>query len=186
MEYVYHGSKMHDLKELEPHESTHGNYVYATKDKTIAIVMSKRCGDDATYTFGTPKDNVYDLVERIPFAFKKMFSNDFSLYTLDASNFKDIKTGFNEVVSENSVKVLKEEKYNNVYEAIHDLEKQGLIRIYIYPDRPDYIPQDDKDIVYKVRNVYIGALHRNVTDREFMRWIFLHPNLENEFRKLAK
>lgn len=39
MEYVYHGSKIHGLEVLTPHESTHGTYVYATKSKEIAIIM---------------------------------------------------------------------------------------------------------------------------------------------------
>ena len=47
-----------------------------------------------------------------------MFNNPFSLYTLPIDTFKDIKTGFAEVVSDISVKVLKEEKCSNVYEAL--------------------------------------------------------------------
>ena len=47
-----------------------------------------------------------------------MFNNPFSLYTLPIDTFKDIKTGFAEVVSDISVKVLKEEKSSNVYEAL--------------------------------------------------------------------
>ena len=73
MSYVYHGSKTHGLTELEPRPSTHGTYVYATDDKSIAIIMSKRCGDDATYSLSRNEKGGYDLVERIPGAFNKMF-----------------------------------------------------------------------------------------------------------------
>lgn len=52
-----------------------------------------------------------------------MFNNPFSLYTLPINTFKDIKTGFAEVVSDTSVKVLKEEKYPNVYESLKKLEQ---------------------------------------------------------------
>lgn len=53
-----------------------------------------------------------------------MFNNPFSLYTLTIDTFKDIKTGFAEVVSDTSVKVLKEEKCSNVYEALKKLEQK--------------------------------------------------------------
>lgn len=144
MKYVYHGSKVHGLKTISPHRSTHGTYVYAMEAKEIAIIMSKRCGDDATFSLSR-NDNKekYNLVERIPHAFEKMFSNEFSLYTLDGSHFKDIKTGFNEVVSEEEVPVIKEEIYPSLIEAVKTLVDDGLINIYYYPDRPNYIPEDD-------------------------------------------
>ncbi|MCH5166389.1 MAG: hypothetical protein J1F35_00720 [Erysipelotrichales bacterium] len=185
MEYVYHGSKVHGLKSLTPHESTHGTYVYATACKEIAIIMSKRCGDDATYSLTTNKDGKLDLVERLPHAFAKMFSNAFSLYTLDASSFKNINTGFNEVVSEVEVTVIKEEEYSNLMDALNKLVEDNLINIYYYPNRPDYIPADDSDLIDKIRNTYIAKMHKQYTTRQLARWIFLHPNLEAEFRSIA-
>lgn len=185
MSYVYHGSKVHGLKALILHKSTHGTYVYATKSKEIAIIMSKKCGDDATYSLTTNDEGKLDLVERIPHAFDKMFSNTFSLYTLDSSLFKNINTGFNEVVSEVEVPIIYEESYDSLMDAIDNLVEEGLINIYYYPNRPDYIPTDDYDLIYKIRNVYIDKMHKQYTDREIARWIFLHPNLEEEFRKIA-
>ena len=49
MNDLYHGSKNSKLKTLEPHNSTHVNYVYATKIKELEILFSKRAGDDLTY-----------------------------------------------------------------------------------------------------------------------------------------
>ena len=186
MSYVYHGSKTHGLTELEPRPSTHGTYVYATDDKSVAIIMSKRCGDDATYSLSRNEKGGYDLVERIPGAFDKMFSNDFSLYTLDASTFKNIDTGFNEVVSTEPVKVEKEEQYPRLIDAIDKLVDAGLVDIYYYPYRPSYIPNDDMDLVQKIRETYIKKLHKQYNEREIARWIFLHPNLETEFRNIGK
>lgn len=185
MKYVYHGSKVHGLKELIPHESTHGTYVYATKSKEIATIMSKKCGDDATYSLTTNGEGKLDLVERIPCAFEKMFSNTFSLYTLDSSLFKNINTGFNEVVSESIVSVIHEESYDSLMDAVNKLADDGLISIYYYPSRPDYIPEDDYDLIDKIRNVYIKKMKKQYTNREIARWIFLHPNLEEELRKIA-
>lgn len=186
MEYVYHGSKVPGLKMLIPHKSTHGIYVYATKIKEIAIIMSKRCGDDAAYSLKTNGDGKLDLVERLPHAFEKMFSNKFSLYTLDSSLFKNINMGFNEVVSETEVPVIKEEIYTSLIDAINKLVDNHLINIYYYPNRPDYIPANDSDLIDKIRNTYIGKMHKQYTDREIARWIFLHPNLEDELRIIAE
>ncbi len=185
MEYVYHGSKIHNIKEIIPHESMHGNFVYATPDKTISIVMASRCGDDSVYYFGrNDKTKPYDLVERVPGAFDKMFSNDFSLYYLDANDFKNIHTGFNEVVSDHSVKVLKEELYENLFDAVINLANEGLINIYRYPDRPEYIPKDDTDIIDKLGH-YINDLGKSINNINIEYWIFRHPNIENEIREFA-
>lgn len=185
MNYVYHGSSVHGIKELIPHQSTHGEYVYATKNKAIAVIMAKKSGDDATYSLSINDDGTLDLVERIPGAFTKMFSNEFSLYILDSSYFKEINTGFDEVVSESIVPVVHEESYNNLMDAIDRLKKEGVINIYYYPDRPNYIPIDDYDLIDKIRNVYIAKMKKQYTDKQIARWIFLHPNLENELRKIA-
>lgn len=186
MEYVYHGSKVHDLKELTPHQSTHGNYIYATPNKSIAIVMSKCCGNDITYTFGrNDQSKPYDLVERVVDAFDKMYSNDFSLYTLEANGFKDIHTGFNEVVSEHLVKVLKEEKYDNVFDAVKKLEEEGKIIIYRYPNRPYYIPSDDSDLLEKAKKQFLNEDEYDEKIRKITKWIFSHPNLEDKIKEFA-
>ena len=36
MGIVYHGSSVSGLKTIAPHQSTHGNYVYATPEKLIS------------------------------------------------------------------------------------------------------------------------------------------------------
>jgi hypothetical protein len=187
MGYLYHGSETSNIKVLEPHKSTHGNYVYATKDKNIAIIMSKCCGDDTTYSLRkNNNDGVLDLVERIPGAFNKMFKNSFSLYTLSDETFKDTNTGFDEVVSETGVSVIKEEHYNSLINVINELVANNKIRIYYYPDRPDYIPKDDYDLLYKIKHTYIEKFGKKYNDRELSRWIFLHPNLEEELRIIAR
>lgn len=64
-----------------------------------------------------------------------MFNNSFSIYTVDATTFKEINTGFDEVVSDVAVPVLKEEKYPSVYEALKKLEKEmaGMnLKIYYF------------------------------------------------------
>lgn len=61
-----------------------------------------------------------------------MFNNPFSLYTLPINAFKDIKTGFAEVVSDTSVKVLKNELFlNNGIKVI----------LETYPELENYVKQ---------------------------------------------
>ena len=176
MEYVYHGSSTRGLKELTPHKSTHGNYLYATDDKRIAIVFSKRCGDDLVYSFGKNDDGPYHLVERMPGVLEKMFSNDSSIYTLPADNFKDLKTGFKEVLSTESAPVLNEEYIPNVFDAVKKLEEEGFLRIYRYPSRPEWIPEDDSDLVQKIVR-HSARTNEPLTKNTFNRLVFLHPDL---------
>ena len=154
MGFVYHGSKEHGIKRLEPRRSTHGVYVYATPEKVLALIFSGRCGDDLTYDIGhfnTDKNDPWELVENVPGAFEKMFSNSSSIYSFSDDTFKDINTGFKEVVSEVGVDVVSEEYCENVYERILQAEKEGLVKIYRYPNKPAGFKQDGSDILDRWR-----------------------------------
>lgn len=174
MGYVYHGSATSNLNKIIPHTSTHGNFVYATPRKELAIIFAKRAGDDMTFSlFRNSKEEPYNLVERIPYAFEAMFSNKASIYTLDDSTFIDINTGFTEVVSETEVDVIKEEKIDNLYKKIKELETNGVIKIYYYPNKPNSIPLDNSDLIDKEIKI---AKMMNFKPN-FERLLFLHPQL---------
>lgn len=186
MGIVYHGSKEQGLTRLEPRKSTHGTYVYATPEKALAVHFSARCGDDLVYDighFGTDKNSPWQLVELVPGAFEKMYSNSSSVYTLDDKEFKDINTGFCEVVSEEAVDIINEEYYENVFDAILKLEKEGLIKIYRYPNKPLGI--ENKDLLNKWRR-YKNKLNMYFGKDDFERMIYLHPELLNETNDLIK
>lgn len=179
MGVVYHGSKEHGLKRLEPRKSTHGVYVYATPEKVLALHFSGRCGDDVTYDIGhfdTEKDGPWELVENIPQAFEKMYSNSSSIYTFSDETFMDIHTGFAEVVSEVGVDVLEEEYCKNVYDGILKAEKEGLVKIYRYPNKPKGLKSDGSTILDKWR-FYQENLHKVFRKEEFDRLVFLRPEL---------
>ena len=187
MDVVYHGSNMHGLESLEPRKSTHGRYVYATPSKVLAVLFSGRCGDDLTYSLGHfdfDRNGPWELVENIPGAFEKMFSNSSSIYTLDASNFRDLNSGFREVVSEEKVDVLDEEQYDSVYEAVFKLEEEGLLKIYRYPDKPQSLKQDGSVILDKFRK-YKNELNIDIGKRDFERLVYLHPSLLPQINDLA-
>lgn len=188
MNYVYHGSKEKGLKILEPHKSTHGNYVYATKYKVLALHFSGRCGDDLTYDIGhfdNDKNGPWELVENIPGAFDKMYSNSSSIYTISDETFKDIHTGFEEVVSESSVNIIKEEVYENVWQGLLISEQEGLLKIYRYPNKPLCMKKDGSDILDKWR-FYKTRMNKEFTKNEFDRLVYLHPNLLNGINDLSQ
>ena len=188
MGIVYHGSKEHRIKRLEPRKSTHGVYVYATPEKVLALNFSGRCGDDLTYDIGhfnTDKNGPWELVENIPGAFEKMFSNSSSIYSFSDETFKDIHTGFEEVVSEVGVDVVNEEYCENVYEGLLDAEREGLVRIYRYPNKPAGLKQDGSDILDKWRR-YKYKMNKEFSKNEFDRLVYLHPNLLPKINELAQ
>ena len=188
MGIVYHGSKVHGIKRLEPRKSTHGVYVYATPEKVLALNFSGRCGDDLTFDighFGTDKDGPWELVENIPGAFEKMFSNSSSIYSLSDETFKDIHTGFEEVVSEVGVDVVDEEYCENVYEGLLRAEKDGLVKIYRYPNKPNGLKEDCSEILDKWRR-YKNKMHMNFSKNSFDRLVCLHPILLPKINELAR
>lgn len=174
---VYHGSSVGSLETITPHKSTHGTYVYASYDKEVATIFAKKCGNDLTYGIGrTNKSEPWTLIERVPGAFEVMFNNPFSLYTLSDESFKDINTHFDEVVSTKEVKVLKEEKYSNVYEALKSLERQGKVKFISFNPNSEII---HKDIDNMLERYVKGCLQRSNTlkKRDFEELLFLHPML---------
>lgn len=189
MGILYHGSSTHNMTTIEPKKSTHGEYVYATPIKSLAINFSGRFGNDLTYDIGhfdSEQDGPYELVELIPGAFDKMYSNSASIYTIPDDTFKDIGTGFQgEVVSEVGVNVINEDYYKNVYDALLDEEKKGNLIIYRYPNKPKGMSKDGSDILDKFRN-YKNNLNKEFTKNEFNRLVFLHPNLIDKINDLSK
>lgn len=188
MVLVYHGSREHGIKRLEPRKSTHGVYVYATPSKVLALHFSGRCGDDFTYDIGhfdSDKEGPWELVELIPGAFEKMYSNSSSIYSLPDDTFIDIQTGFREVVSEEGVDVIDEEYCENVYDGIKRAEAEGLVKIYRYPNKPAGMKQDGTDLLDKLRNQK-KTLNKEFRKDEFDRLVCLHPELLEKINDLAK
>ena len=183
---LYHGSSEQNLKRLEPHNSTHGNYLYATPYKELAIIFSKNSGSDYTYYLGKINDNEpYKLVERIPGAFEVMFNNSASIYTVSSDTFKDINTGFSELVSEVGVDTLSEEYIPNLYEKIKELEKEGFLKIYTYNNKPNEVPFDNSDLINKeIRQQ--KRKNKEITSHTFDNLIYYHPYLMEKINNKLK
>lgn len=149
MEYVYHGSKKSGIEKLEPRKSSHGiEYVYATPSKEIAMVMSCHMHDLNSVIAGRgTKESPLVVVERRPGVFDKFLHDYANVYTLNGENFYSGTNWGGEVVSEKAQIPLKEEYIEDVYSELLKSEQEGIIKMYHYPDRPEYIPLDNSDLI---------------------------------------
>lgn len=117
------------------------------------------------------------LVERKKDMFKDIFNVSGSLYTLSGKNFISGKTGWSaEVVSEFDEKVIHEEYINNVFEKLKELNNKGELKIYLYPNRPNYIPKDNSDLISKV----IRWQKNGINIDQFFK---LYPELKEQYLK---
>ncbi len=157
MKYVYHGSSISNLKIIKPNKSTHmKKYVYATPSKAIATIFLSNKGNDLYYYLaGDGINSKVVLVERKEGMFKEIFNRGVYIYKLDATNFKSGLTSWSaEVVSDKEEKVISKKYIKNVYNELLKLHKKGLIKLYLYPNRPSNIPLDNSDLIPKVISWY--------------------------------
>lgn len=153
MNYVYHGSSTPNLKTIKRNTSTHmKSWVYATPSKAIATIFLSSKGSDLYYRLsGNGIDKQIELVERKEGMFKEIFNCDGYIYKLNPQNFKSGLTGWSgEVVSERDEEVISCEYIENVYEELIKLNKEGLLKLYLYPNRPVYMPLNNSDLIPKV------------------------------------
>lgn len=121
--------------------------------KKLAIIFFGKYDNDYTYTIYRNNDyEPWQLVEKIPEGFQAIFQNSASIYTLDDVTFQNICTGFHEVVSEVTFNTTNEEYLGNVYTVIPQLASDDKIQLYLYPNRPKEIPQDNSDFIVKQIN----------------------------------
>lgn len=177
MRHVYHGSNMPFLKVIKKHNSTHKrNWVYASYSKEVALIFISKQGNDLFYSLSFDGKNYpIELVERKPLMFKKIFNCSGYIYKLDASNFMEGQTGWpGEVVSNTDEEVISFEYIENVYDELIKLDNEGLIKLYLYPNRPDYVPLDNSDLISKVLRWYKNGYNINS-------FYNIYPELKSKF-----
>ena len=81
--------------------------------------------------------------------------------------------------------VVNEEYCENVYEGLLAAEREGLVRIYRYPNKPAGLKQDGSDILDKWRR-YKYKMNKEFSKNEFDRLVYLHPNLLPKINELAQ
>lgn len=181
--YVYHASSIKGLTLIKPSISTHGErWVYATKDIVMAALFLSNKGGDLTCAVGR-EDGVPYICERFHGAFDYRYANvSGSIYILPSQTFIENKTQWEEeVVSESEVTPLQEIKINDVKTYLIDLSKNSKLKIFLYPDRPDEIPDDDEDLV--CRGIIWTRKWGDGVLKDFKKY---HPNLILRIKKGLK
>ena len=180
---VYHGSIHQGLKIIKRNKSTHGkSWVYATLSKAISTIFISHKGSDLYYYLsgdGT-ENNPVILVERKENMFKNIFNVSGSLYTLNGKNFISGKTGWSaELVSDYDEDVIYEEHIDNIFEKLKELNESGELKLYLYPNRPYFLPKDNSDLIPKV----IRWKNRGINIDQFFK---LYPELKEQFLNMIK
>lgn len=181
MNYVYHGSSIPNLKIIKPNESTHmKKWVYACASKAISIIFLSPLGNDLYYSLSGDGINYpVELVERKKGMFKKIFDCSGYIYKLDATNFKSGQTSWPaELVSDKEEKVIETICIENAYKELIKLNEEGLIKIYLYPERPNRIPNDNSDLIYKVIKWQKNGFDIN-------KFYKLYPELKDKFLQIS-
>ena len=62
----------------------------------------------------------------------------------------------------------------NVYDELIKLDKEGLIKLYLYLNRPDYVPIDNSDLIPKVLRWYRNGFNIN-------NFYNIYPELKDKF-----
>lgn len=149
MAFVYHGSTVQNLTEIIPHKN---RLIYAVKDKTISamFIRDTRRGHGSFSRSIGHEQGIPFIVERYKNALDDLYKNvSGSIYVLQDSSFMPDKLKW-QMVSKDKQPVIQEIKINDVKEFLIDLEKQNKLKIYCYPSRPKFIPQDDSDLIKEV------------------------------------
>lgn len=132
---LYHGSSVQNLKVLKPRlVSTSDKQriarVFATDNKMVALMFICKPGTPLSIGF---VNGVWYIKEKGPNAFEgyNIFG---SIYTVNGTGFVKLNSSFDEYVSLNSVKVINEEKYDNIWKELVKLEKSNQIKLIRYGD----------------------------------------------------
>ena len=182
MYYVYHGSSVPNLKVIKPRKSTHmKEWVYASSSIAVATIFLSPMHSDYYYHLeGDGVDFELILVERKEEMFKEIFNYGGYIYKLDGTNFKSGLTGWTaEVVSEHEEKVIDIIYVKNIYKELIKLSREGKLKLYLYPDRPSYIPLDNSDLIPKV----IRWQEKGINIDKFYE---IYPELEEKYLEMIK
>ena len=157
---VYHGSRIPDLKELSPKESTQvGSYLYATTNPLVALYFT-HSKDSLHLYFGTKmvdEKKMFYIVERIPGTLEN-YRKPSSLYVLDGKDFDYFKKdsfGNNEVRTDKKQTIAKEIKIEDTLEELKKYEERGQLKIHTYDNKPDFVPNDDSDMLRRGFRLYL-------------------------------
>ena len=148
---VYHGSPNKDINILKANRSTHmQDAIYATDNKVVAMLFMGRGNGDLD-TIKSLENGIPVLIERRPGILKKLYNKSGYIYELLGDSFKHLDYLWSpEVISfEKEIKPINQEYHENILKSLEQMRDNGLLKIYQYPLRPNYIPLDNSDLIDK-------------------------------------
>ena len=86
-------------------------------------------------------------------------------------------------MSEVPVNVIDEVEIPSVWEYLKSLEKDGELKIYRYPSRPNFYPTDDSDLIECAICMYIQGFD---IDKSFEMLENYHPELHARIEKTKR
>lgn len=171
---IYFGSHTDGLKEIHPGRDTLGNYIYGSLDPIIAAIYLANW-NDYIFRVGHDDHRVY-IIENFPGALKSIFYQKSGfIYELPLGAFKsqeDLWDG--ELISLQKVNVLAKHTIDNVYDYIIHRDKENLLDVYLYPNRPDFVPEDDSDLI----QLALKGIEKNGR-KEIEKFLIYHPRLQD-------
>jgi hypothetical protein len=107
---------------------------------------------DHEFCFTVGKDltsGLFYLCERFENSvFSVLKGKRVSIYQFEQSITEDVETCWSDkFIIKNGVEVIKEEVIIDLYEYLIQLNKDGFMMIYKYPDKISDIPEDDQDLI---------------------------------------
>lgn len=142
---VYHGSQTAGISTVIPRVSPHGRPVVYASDRMDSVFLYCAKWNDFMLTCGS--DDV--VVERYQGAFDELYKDKSGYtYLLDAAAFH-FDESCQELISEQPVDVIDCIAVNRLYDVI-----MKRYRVYLYPDKPAWLADDDRDIVEHAVKIY--------------------------------
>lgn len=158
--FVYHGSPRGGIEIFKPRESTQkGEFVYATDMFELAGIFGFKMTnlERSICIFSTnTKAPLVFVTERMKDYFKNNDKPVF-IYKLDGKDFEYFEEnswGKSEVRTSKAVKPLGIIKFESGLEMLKQFDKEGKIKLFLYPEKPNYIPENDYDLFYCVAKIY--------------------------------
>ena len=161
---LYHVSSTSNLKILVPRISTHGKaYVYAIENVVTAMLFGAK-HSDFDFIIDTRNDGRPRLSECYEGGFERIFKDKTcSIYTVDRNGFKKGITGWSpEYVSENRVRILKEDHVRDLHNRLMLEEEQGNLSIRTFEDTSEYKTEIENHI--KDRLIRFNIVNSNCID----------------------
>lgn len=174
---VFHGSPVAGIKIFTPRISTHGKPVIYASDRMDAVLLYCAKWNDFMLTCGSEEV----VVERYKGAFDELYKEKKGyIYILDGTTFQ-FDEYCNELVSEKTVEVIDCITINNLYEVV-----MAKYTVYLYPDKPQWITDDDGDIVEHAIEIYKMSGDFGIFNYIYERYPKLDKQIKNAMIDIIK